>query len=250
MVDHKRPTATAIYDSRAACIGETTLNPLNELLQRLPPAPMDRPVIDANTVRYLLCLYVIGSVRSTREICNAFQLAWFEGQFLAASMLVRMLIELWGSVAYAEQEVLRKIDEGDSVVANGRMIKLVFGSKSGVRLVPGIPIEESPVNVMEFVRAADSASPGIEADYEFLCDAAHPSYLMNTFLLFAGATHNNWSNETFAAEMHKTLDRTLTIAKTALDGLMKSAGVVFTACIPAIAQDATFNPAPGKSSLG
>lgn len=233
-----RPPATAIYDARAIALSSESLDVLHPFLEKLPRAPFDFALSDANAVRYLLCIYVMGSVRAAREVCGAFQLAWFSGQFLAASMLIRMLIELWGAIVYAEKKVLRKVEAGEPIAGNEKMVKLLFGSKSGVRLNPAIPIVEPPVNVMEFVRAADGVVPGTETDYGFLCDAAHPSYLQNSALLFAGARYNNWSNETFATETYKTLDRTLRIGATALEGIEKAAVHVFTRCVPPILEDA------------
>jgi hypothetical protein len=195
----------------------------------------------------MVCIYVLGSVRAVREICGAFQLAWFSGQFLAASALVRMMIELWGSVIYAEQRVLALVEKGDALAANSRLVKLVFGSKSGVRLHKDLPLTETPVNVMEFVRAVESIAHGTEEDYGFLCDAAHPSYLQNSYLLFAGAVHNNWDNEVFAKEMHKTLERTLCIGTAALEGIKVASTDVFSRCLAPILED--FN-SPSSGDVG
>lgn len=237
-----RPEPTAIYDARALALSGLSLEVLHEYIQQLPRAPLERQLSTANSVRYLVCVYVIGSVRAIREICSTFQLAWFAGQFLAASTLARMMIELWGSIVYAERKVLVLIEDGDPLAANARMVKLVFGSKSGVRLHKDLPVTETPVNVMEFVRAAESVTPGTEDDYAFLCDAAHPSYLQNSYLLFAGAIYDNWTNEAFAKQMHITLDRTLRIGANVLEGIETAAVDVFKRCLVSILED--FNSAP------
>jgi hypothetical protein len=229
-----RPEATALYDQRAVAISSLALDGLSEYISQLPRAPFDEALDTESTVRFLLCIYIIGSVRSAQEVCSAFQLSWFAGQFLAASMLIRMLVELWGAVLFAESKVLPKIESGEPLVANERVVKLLFGSKSGVRGPSGELLVEPPVNVLEFVRATDAARPGTLGDYSFLCDAAHPSYLQNTYLLFAGSQLDNWRNEVFAREMHETLDRTLTIGTVALDGLTAAATRIFGRCVPLI----------------
>lgn len=234
---NSRPTEVAEFDERARAITGALLESCRSMAARLPDAPLDAPLNEANAVRYLLCLYVIGAIRSANEVCKSFQLVWFSGQFLVASMLTRMLIELWGSIAFAEQRVLQVIEAGDPLKANAKMVQLIFGSKGGVRLHNLLPINEPAINVMEFVRAADALQSGAQKDYEFLCDAAHPSYLANTFLVFAGSEHNSWSNEVFAKEMHEKLDRTLTIADRALKGIVASAMDVFERTLPQIEDD-------------
>ncbi len=234
-----RPPATAIYDSRAFMLGALSLDVAYEEIQKLPVAPFSHPLSDENALRYQACLYAIGALRSATEVGTAAQIGWFAGKFLAASVLIRVFVELWGAGAYVEQKVLRKIEAGEIATAATRMRKLLLGSKTGVSFRPDVEGEKSVVNVMEFVRAAAVIRPGVEDDYIFLCDAAHPAYVPNTHLLFAGAVYDNWSNEAFAKAMHPTLDRTLSIAETALEGLRDVSMEIFARCIPSIVDEAS-----------
>src|SRR5437660_7922737 len=103
-----------------------------------------------------------------------------------------MFIELWGDVAYAEQRVLRKIEASEIEVATERIGKLLMGSRTGTTFWPDVEPVTDTVNVMDFVRAADKTMKGAHEDYVFLCDAAHPSFIPNSHLLFAGAVYDNW----------------------------------------------------------
>ena len=107
-----RPEPTAIYDKRAFARGATSLNVVYDEICKLPGAPFPHPLSDANTLRFQVCLYVIGALRSATEKGAAAQRAWFGGQFLAAPVLIHMFIELWGAVAYAEQLRIALVAKG------------------------------------------------------------------------------------------------------------------------------------------
>lgn len=232
-----RPAPTAIYDARAFRLGAVSLNVFYDEIKNLPGAPLLYPLSEANTLRYQVCLYAISVARSATEIGEGAQRAWFGGQFLAASVLIRVLLELWGAIEYAEQHILRKIEEPNLAVAKARATKLLVGSNSGATHNPAVRAEVPPVNVMEFVRSAEVASPGIIEEYKFLCDAAHPTFMPGSHLLFAGAIYDNWTNETFAKSMHPVLDRTLKAAETSLAGIEKTGMKILTRCIPPMREE-------------
>jgi hypothetical protein len=112
-----------------------------------------------------------------------------------------------------------------------------MGSRTGATFRPDELAESSMINVLDFVRAANATAPGAMDDYVFLCDAAHPSYVPHTLLLFAGTTYDNWSNETFAKYMHPVLDRTLRVAETALAGIEKAGLDICHRCLPPILEE-------------
>jgi len=66
---------------------------------------------------------------------------------------------------------------------------------------------------MDFVRSAEAVRAGVSDDYAFLYDSANPSFMMHSWMLFAGPDHDNWTNATFAAEVAPLLDRVLRIAE-------------------------------------
>ena len=86
----------------------TSLNILYDEIRKLPGAPLRHPLSDANALRHRLCIHVVGSLGAATEMGMAAQHVWFAGQFLAASALIRMLIELWGAIGPADAGQHRK----------------------------------------------------------------------------------------------------------------------------------------------
>jgi hypothetical protein len=237
-LSYSRPIAATVYDARALKLGAVSLNAFSPEISKLPSIPTEHEFSGAAAIKLQLCLYVIGIVRSAQEVGKSAQLVWFAGQFLTASALIRMLVELCGAAAYAEDKVLRKVEAAEIHIALDRVTKLVLGSKTGASFRPGEKLEHPAVNVLDFVRAAEARWPGIMDDYSFLCDAAHPSYVQNSLLLFAGADYDNWDNKAFATHAHEILDRTLRVGETALQGIESVGLDIFSRCVPSILAEA------------
>jgi hypothetical protein len=91
----------------------TSLNILYDEIRKLPGAPLRHPLSDANALRHRLCIYVVGSLGAATEMGMAAQHVWFAGQFLAASALIRMLIELWGSIGHQTPASTAKLPARD-----------------------------------------------------------------------------------------------------------------------------------------
>ena len=186
-------------------------------------------------LNYQVCLLVLGGYRSAIELVSSVGSLWRCGRFISASLCVRLLIEVWASSVYANRQVVRNLEQtGDMAAAKAKVARLLFGSKSLVPLPFGRSTEAKAVHVMDFIREADAASPGTMETYEFLCDACHPSYLQHTYLLFAGAEQDNWSNELFAKYGHELLDRTLSAAEGAVRGIEESGVDIVRASLPAV----------------
>jgi hypothetical protein len=113
-----------------------------------------------------------------------------------------------------------------------------LGSKSEVPLPTGLVEHHPVINVMEFIREADLISPGTADAYAFLCDASHPTYLQHSYLLFASADYDNWSNPKFSETAHSILERTLSIAEGALLGIKETGLEIFNGCLPMILYEA------------
>jgi len=183
-------------------------------------------------------MLVIGSLRSAREIALSASGLWLKGHFLLASVGFRMLIELDGQLLWAEKKVLRRLEEDDAEALRERVAKLILGAKSTVPLVRGEFGPHPTINVMDFVRSSEESRPGAMEDYVFLCDATHPCYMMQTWLIFAGPRYDNWTNETFALQVAKVLDRMLVIAETSLQSLEDTALRIISAALPQILSEA------------
>jgi hypothetical protein len=225
---------TAQFIRHAIAMGATTFELVHDHLDVLPRAPLAVQLSDGAILKYQLAVLVIGTLRTAREIATASSKLWLQGHFLLASVGIRMLIELNGQLLWAEKKVLAPLTEGAIDAPFERMKKLLRGSKSAVPLIRGEVGPHPLINVMEFVRTAEEARPGAMGDYEFLCDSAHPSYMMQTWMLFAGPDHDNWTNETFAAQVAPMLDRMLGIAEGALVSLERVADRIIVGVVPTI----------------
>jgi hypothetical protein len=215
------------------------LDLLTPAFEQLPPSPLNYRPSTIGGLKYQLCILTIGMSRSAQELLSSASVLSVTGKFLAASVCIRLLIELWGVLAFAERKVLRKLDEpADAATANDLLVKLLRGSKSGVPSFRGDTDKVAVINVMEFVRAADAISPGTLQTYDFLCDAAHPTYTQHGYLLFSGSDYDNWSNVVFAQHAHTTLNETVAAAELAILGLSQAGNRIFTACLPQILDEA------------
>jgi hypothetical protein len=230
---------TEHYRDRVSCLCEV-MRGLTSSFQRLPSSPLSFEPTEICAVKYQLCILTIGAARSAQELQSSINLLWIAGRFLAASVCVRVLIELWGLLAYADSKILKKLDEPEGIdSASERVKRLLLGSKSGVPFPTGIKSTLPPVNAMEFVRAAERLSPGIQDTYGFLCDASHPSYSQHSYLLFSGSEYDNWSNKRFAKHANAILERTVSAAEISTQGITDLGILIFDGCLPQILIEAT-----------
>ena len=153
-----------------------TINAVGSAFSRLPSTPLDFQPSEVGAVKYQLCLLAIGAARSAQELLSSISLLAITGKFLSASVCTRLLIELLGQLEFADRKVLRCLDRPDELeAATARLQRLLHASKaSGPTLPRGIP-DIAVINVMEFVRAAEAAKPGMQETYDFLCCSPDPN---------------------------------------------------------------------------
>jgi hypothetical protein len=224
--EHLKERIAALYD---------ILNLLTVPIAKLPSSPLSFALSDKGALKYQLCILTIGAARSAQELKSSTYLLWVLGRFLTASICVRLLIELWGMLAYAESKVMKKMEEPDGLsIASERMKKLMLGSKSGVPLPAGIQGTYPIINVIEFIRAAEQLSTGVEEEYAFLCDASHPTYAQHSYLIFSGSEYDNWSNKKFGENAQLILERTVSAAELAVRGVVDAGVRIFDGCLPQI----------------
>lgn len=153
-----------------------TINAVGPAFSRLPSAPLDFQLTEVGAVKYQVCLLAIGAARSAKELLSSISLLAITGKFLSASVCTRLLIELLGQLEFADRKVLLGLDRPDELeAATARPQRLLHASKAGGPALPGGIPDIAVINVMEFVRAAEAAKPGMQETYDFLCDAAHPN---------------------------------------------------------------------------
>jgi len=89
-------------------------------------------------------------------------------------------------------------------------------------------------SAMKFVKCLDQQVPGWLETYNFLCESCHPNSLQHLWLMSAGPSHDNWSNEKFAQHGHELLDRTLSAAEKATKDIAVASCQVFATTLPLI----------------
>lgn len=225
---------TARFQDRVLGLGATTFDFLHPFLDDLPAWPISTELSDRAALKFQVCLVTIGSLRSAREVAFSTSKLWLQGHFLLAATGFRMLQELYGQLCWLEQKVLGPIEGGDLGVAHSRAVKVIFGSNTAIPHVRGGVGPHPLVNVMEFIRAGEAATPGLLEDYKFLCDSAHPSYMLQSWLLFAGPDHDNWTNPTFALQADALLDRTLVAGEASSTGIGIIAKDLMARCVPEV----------------
>lgn len=226
------------YQGRVLSLGHS-LNELADEIEKLPRAPLTTALSDKAALQFQICLLTIGAFRSAQQLAKSLQIVWLAGHFVTSSLVIRLMLELQGLLAYAERKVLKPL-VGDNCIdtCQAKMMKLLFGSKSGVLSPRGDSRQPHPlVNVMDFIKEGEAVFPGLSGTYSFLCDASHPTYLQHSYLVFAGPHYDNWSNDTFATEAHLTLERTLSAAEFALAGIRSSGMSIFAECMPLIVSE-------------
>lgn len=225
------------YTSRVVALDEI-LSELRQSLEDVPSAPLEFQPSEAASLSYQLCIYVCGSYRSAHELTKSLLTLWSNGNYLSATLCIRHLMEIWGASAYVNRQLLQKWHRtGDIESATAKVRKLLSGSRSGVSLPWGDDSNIKPIHVMDFIREAEDACPGAMKTYEFLCDGCHPSFNQNTYLLFAGAEYDNWSNKTFEKYAHGILNRSLSAAEQALRGIAINGVDALEAALPTVIAD-------------
>ncbi len=93
------------------------------------------------------------------------------------------------------------------------------------------------INVMDFVRAGETAVQGFTAMYEFLCDVSHPTY-MHSFLYWL-KVDASWSNDHNAREMHRILEKVPKAAEMAIGGISTAMIEIYDECVPDLEKEIT-----------
>lgn len=206
----------AKLDSRANSISDETGIAL-QTVQGLPTPPFLRQLTPEEWLFWGSLLVVWQTQRSAIELRKSFTSNWFEGRFIVCALIARLMLEIRGLIEYTNTSVVQKhILEPSADAPFKRLERLLMGAKGSIKLPWGEFSSVSPINVMDFVRATAA-----EADYEWLCNAAHPGLIQHSYFYMAGPNGENWSNVTFAQHATAELDRLLTIVEVAEGGRKK-----------------------------
>lgn len=202
-------------------------------LRQLPVAPFEASPSSEAMLKYQCCLHLLFVHRASNELLDAAVLLWSSGHVYAGSMAVRQIIEHCGALSYLLSSILKK-SEVDPEIAESRLKKLLLGSKSSVPSPRGEVIDIPAINVMDFVRALEEHVPQLVACYNRLCDASHPSFNQNQYLMMAGAGHDNWSNKNLANYLLRELEHSVRACEQSFDHIETAGLEILRICLPQI----------------
>lgn len=210
---------------------------LSHLIKRLPDIPLDYTPSIQGVVGVNLSLYVLGCMAFTNQATVAFLKLWGDGLFATISLPARLIYELWGATHFAWQTLVQMQDSGDVARALARTQRLTLGARSEVQLPWGGTTSEKAVHVMDLIRSLADLNPQADDDYAFLCESCHPSYLRLTSWSLSGPILGNWANEKFRQQAHSLIDRTLGVAKRALEGIATEVTRTLELALPYVETD-------------
>jgi hypothetical protein len=211
---------TAKYTGRIAAL--ILVTPEVEAQLKRFPGLLRKPD-DLIAVKHRMLIFANHSLSSACELLLSVKLLWKEGHHLAAGHCIRL---------YAQASVLKKAAESSesAAIADARLQRLLLGTNSGPLLPAGMQEDIHVINVMDFVRAGETAVQGFTAMYEFLCDVSHPTY-MHSFLYWL-EVDASWSNDHNAREMHRILEKVTKAAEMAIGGISTAMIEIYDECVP------------------
>lgn len=191
-------------------------------------APIDRDIGVRNILMIQLILFNIGSVRVARNLAAAAEMLFREGMITSTCLQLRLLFEYWGAIAFASahcDKVRDAVNLEDAATLEGIVVpigRLIGGSRIPVKLPWGGETNTKSYNIMKFIEHLEKCEPGVAQEYDFLCEACHPSFIQQDYFWMAGNTGDNWTNKKFHAHAHALLERLILVGEKATLGLTKS----------------------------
>ncbi len=175
-----------------------------------------------------LVLFNIGSLRVAHDLTKAAELLFREGRITSTCLQLRLLFEFWGATAFASALCDRVRDAANLVDAATLkevvipISRLIGGSRFPVRLPRGGETNTTSFNVMKFIQHLEKCEPGTEHEYNFLCEACHPSFVQQSYFWMAGSAGDNWTNDVFREHAHALLEQLILAGEGATLGLTKA----------------------------
>ena len=188
----------------------------------------------AVSVKYRGLIYANQLYGSAGEVLRSAQLLWAEGHFLCAGHCARLLYEIVGGFRHFQKKVLLRsqLSELDAKEADEKLQNLLLATNAPIRLPAGIEENYKIISVANFIESAEARSPGFKAEYDFLCDISHPTYMHN--YLYTLHFDHSWSNPLFVEEIHKTLERITKAAEDGVKYIVEAIAEIYNDCVPDI----------------
>ena len=200
---------TSALNDRVEAIADFTFHSL-DASRALPIAPFSRRLTSDEQFYFDSAVYAMWSMKAISTLSITWCRALKSGDILSCAVISRTVLETFGALEFLRSrcfDVFQRDTESSAAVA--RLNKLQWGSKSPVPLPWGGVSHENAVHVMDMVRAT-----GLMSDYDWLCEAAHPSFVARLYWLMMGKSADNWTNKKFAEFGNEQMEK--------LVGLMES----------------------------
>jgi hypothetical protein len=233
----------AISESVATWQAETAAytSRLEEVFKRVsppPPRPVEvrygpletQPTPLQVIIRRSVTLYEVGLWLRTRETLQGLICLLREGYLSPAAALVRLLFELWGAGHCQSQAIDRFGADRDLVRFASAINRLLEGVREETMRPRDTPAFKKPMHVREIVRGLADILPRAESVYADLCESAHANQPRFLEWWFIGRLGDNWTNETVKARGHELLERTVSIAECAVEGVAGEVSHGLRAC--------------------
>ena len=190
---------------------------------------MMNPRADVRTILMTqLVLFNIGSLRVAHDLTKAAELLFREGRITSTCLQLRLLFEFWGATAFASALCDRVRDAASLEEAAtlkevvNPISRLIGGSRIPVRLPRGGETKTKSYSVLKFIQHLGKSEPETEEEYNFLCEACHPSFVQQSYFWMAGSEGDNWTNDVFREHAHVLLERLILGGERATLGLTKA----------------------------
>ena len=186
----------------------------------IPNSPLEiKPTYIQNIIQRAFTFLQIGALERSREIVSAINYLWKEGFFSTVGTLTRLLFELW-SVTYYLRISLEHYKVNMEMDQLGKIVDKIFeGVRSEVLLPWGATAHETPIHILDAIRALNAENPNVIETYNDLCESNHPNLPRYLEWWFIGRRGNNWRNQTVQSRGHSLLLKTVEIIETSVIGV-------------------------------
>jgi hypothetical protein len=168
-----------------------------------------------------LCLFALNSGFVAFQASQTVVNLWEHGQFIVVPLNTRFILECWSRVHFAKKLAEKVLSGGDLDVAEEKIQRLTFGTRSEAHLPwGGTHSEIKSIHINDCLRSLTDVNSSIMDSYNFLSESSHPSFTENGYFQMAGPPISNWDNKAYEAIMRPMLERCFSLLEQAVFGIV------------------------------
>ncbi len=120
-----------------------------------------------------------------------------------------------------------------------------MGSRSPTELPWGAPATLLSINVMDFIdKMGESGRPGARADYEFLCESCHPSFLQLAYWIITNISAADSINPLLEKRMVAQFDRIVSLLEDTFVFVRSNSDELLDTILPIVEQESAVQEDP------